>query len=131
MKIILILSMLVISVPSFANRGGKKIKECAGKANEAVCVGLVLNRKLNKIMRRSGGGGPVQVEFFDDEKCQTSMGKGRVRLQNAEQSCKSIIDRISSFGNVDSVSFDGSCLNINNDSSYTKDQLVEQCVNNI
>ena len=112
-----------------------KIKKAvAGKStvdvevlDEVVLKAKVEATRMEKIKNSSQG----QVEFFDDEKCQTSMGKGRVRLQNAEQSCKSIIDRISSFGNVDSVSFDGSCLNINNDSSYTKDQLVEQCVNNI
>ena len=51
MKALIALFLIALSINITASRGEEAINDCKFEPNEAVCVGKVLNRKMNRMMR--------------------------------------------------------------------------------
>lgn len=119
-------------------RGNNKIEACAG-ANETVCVGKLLNQKmdliLNKLNKKGGGGNTLGIvsagiKLTDNADCSGSKSSGAILatdLQEVKQQCESIATGYNGFQNIDGIDIDGQCFDIAKSSDYQLQELVNIC----
>ena len=121
-------------------RGNKKIEACAG-ANETVCVGKLLNQKMNRILNKlnkgNGGGGntlgivSADIKLTDHADCSGTKSAGAIlatNLQEVKDQCESVSQSYSGgFQNVDGIVINGTCYDIENSSDYQLGNLVNIC----
>ena len=129
--------LLTTNVALGQQAGAQKIKDCKNSPQgEAVCTALVLNRKLNRVLKQNSAGGSGgalkgKVQFYNEKDCKEKMG-GLITvfadsLEELKQQCSDAVQSISGYQNIDAVGpADGTCEATNDNPN--KQNLTDYCV---